>query len=206
MNIINGSTLSSNHKYFTQCSEIHSREIPNGFLPTLGLKFLSSLYEQFSKSKYSFLLLAIEDDRVVGFIVISLHTKSFFINYLKSKIIWDLYRIPIKIFGKVFFMKSLEVLKYPFSKKSSNEDFISNTEIFNFCVDSRFQSKGVGQLLFYHAIKELNKNKIKIIKIVTGKSQLGAQRFYEKSGAILSHKIRIHDGEYSVVYKYLINK
>ena len=205
MEIVNGSTLSSKHIFYTQCSEIHSKQIPNGFLPTLGLRFLSSLYEAFSKSKYSFLLLAIEDGRVVGFIAISLHTRDFFKQYFKTKIFWDLHRIPIKTFGKVFFMKSFEVLKYPFSKKTSSESFISNTEIFNFCVDGSVQGKGVGQLLFLNAIEQLKKKKIKTIKIVTGQSQIGAQRFYDKSGAMLSHKIMVHDDEESFVYKYQIN-
>ena len=54
MKIINGKSLKPNHKYFLECAKIHSKEIPKGFLPTLGLDFLSSLYEIFSKSKYSF--------------------------------------------------------------------------------------------------------------------------------------------------------
>ena len=59
MEIINGESLKPRHKYFLECAKIHSKEIPEGFLPTLGLDFLSSLYEVFSKSKYSFLLFTI---------------------------------------------------------------------------------------------------------------------------------------------------
>ena len=71
MNIINACSLSADHSYFKQCSEIHSKEIPNGFLPTLGIDFLSRLYDSFSKSKHSFLLLAIEQNKVLGFILLS---------------------------------------------------------------------------------------------------------------------------------------
>jgi ribosomal protein S18 acetylase RimI-like enzyme len=205
MKVINGLSLKPNHKYFLECAKIHSKEIPGGFLPTLGLDFLSSLYEVFSKSKYSFLLLAIEDGRVVGFIAISLHTKEFFRQYLKTKIFKNLHQIPIVTFGKIFFIKSLEVFKYLFSNKTSSETFISNSEVFNFCVDGCVQGKGVGQFLFLNAVDRLRMKRIKTLKIVTGQSQIDAQKFYYKSGAILSHKIIVHDDEESVVFKYQIN-
>ena len=96
------------------------------------------------------------------------------------------------------------MFKYPFLRESNNEIFISNSEIFNFCVDRRAQGKGVGQLLFLNAVDQLKRNKIKTLKIVTGQSQIGAQKFYYKSGAILSHKIMIHDDEQSMVFKYQI--
>ena len=205
MKVINGFSLKTKHKYFLECATIHSKEIPNGFLPTLGLNFLSSLYEVFSKSKHSFLLLAIEDDKVIGFIAISLHTKFFFKQYLKTKLFKSLYKIPIVIFGKVFFIKSLNVFKYFFSNKRDGEIFISNSEIFNFCISSLYQGRGTGQLLFLSAVEQLKVHNIKILKIVTGQSQKSAQNFYYKIGATPSHKIIIHNGKESVVFKYKIN-
>ena len=204
MDIVNACSLNTDHSYFKQCSEIHSKEIPDGFLPTLGLDFLSSLYHSFSRSKHSFLLLAIEKNKVQGFIAISLNTKNFFKYYLKTKIYWDVFQIPLKIFGRVFLTKCLDLLKYPFSKKDEEESFISNSEIFNFCVDSMEQGKGVGQALFSNAMEQLKNNQVSMVKIVTGQSQISAQNFYFKSGAVLSHKIRVHNNEESFVFKYQI--
>ena len=149
--------------------------------------------------------MAIEDGRVVGFIAISIHTKEFFKQFLKTKVFSNLHLIPFATFGKIFFIKSLEVLKYPFSNKITNKIFISNSEIFNFCVDGCQQGQGVGKLLFSKAIKQLEASQIKTLKIVTGQMQVNAQRFYYKSGATLSHRIMIHKGEESMVFKYKIN-
>ena len=205
MKIINGKSLKLNHRYFLECAKIHSKEIPEGFLPTLGLDFLTSLYEVFSKSKYSFLLLAIEDSRVVGFIAVSLHTKLFFKQYLWTQSYKIFYKIPVSIFGKVFIKKIVEVLKYPFESNIKEHDFVSDSEIFNFCVDSSVQGLGVGQLLFSKAVNQLESSKVKVLKIVTGQMQIGAQRFYYRSGATLSHTIMVHKGEESMVFKYKIN-
>ena len=205
MKIINGKSLKPSHKYFLECAKIHSKEISGGFLPTLGLDFLSSLYEIFSKSKYSFLLLAIEDSRVVGFIAVSLHTKLFFKQYFWTQSYKNFYKIPVSIFGKVFIKKIVEVLKYPFEGNTKEHDFVSNSEIFNFCVDGSVQGRGVGQLLFSKATDQLDGSKIKVLKIVTGQMQIGAQRFYYRSGATLSHTIMVHKGEESMVFKYKIN-
>ena len=205
MIIVNGKSLKPSHEYFLECAKIHSKEIPEGFLPTLGLSFLSSLYEFFSKSKYSLLLLAVEDSKVVGFIVISLHTKLFFKQYLWTQSYKNFYKIPFSIFGKMFIVKTIEVLKYPFKSKKTKADFVSNSEIFNFCVDSSVQGRGVGQLLFSRAVNELENSKVKVLKIVTGQKQISAQKFYYKSGAIFSHKVMVHKGEESMVFKYEIN-
>ena len=205
MRIINGDSLKPSDKYFLECAKIHSKEIPSGFLPTLGLSFLSSLYEFFSKSKYSFLLLAVEDSKVMGFIVISLHTKLFFKQYLWTQSYKNFHKIPLSIFGKMFIVKTIEVLKYPFKSKKTKADFVSNSEIFNFCVDSSVQGRGVGQLLFSRAVNELENSKVKVLKIVTGQKQISAQKFYYKSGATFSHKVMVHKGEESMVFKYEIN-
>ena len=205
MIIVNGKSLKPSHEYFLECAKIHSKEIPSGFLPTLGLSFLSSLYEFFSKSKYSLLLLAVEDSKVVGFIVISLHTKLFFKQYLWTQSYKNFYKIPFSIFGKMFIVKTIEVLKYPFKSKKTKADFVSNSEIFNFCVDSSVQGRGVGQLLFSKAVDELKSSKVKVLKIVTGQKQISAQKFYYKSGATFSHKVMVHKGEESMVFKYEIN-
>jgi len=202
MKIINGESLKPNHKYFIECARIHSKEIPYGFLPTLGVDFLSSLYEVFSKSKYSFLLLAIEDSRVVGFIAVSLHTKLFFKQYLWTQSYKNLHKIPISIFGQVFIKKIVEVLKYPFESKISDGGFISNSEIFNFCVADGMQGRGVGQLIFSNAVAQLKDMGVEKLKIVTGHSQMGAQKFYYKCGATLSHKIIVHQGEESLVFNF----
>ena len=203
--VINAKSLESKHRYFLECAKIHSREIPNGFLPTLGLNFLSSLYEFFSKSKYSFLLLAIENSKVVGFIAVSLHTKLFFRQYLWTQSYKNVYKIPISIFSQIFIRKIIEVLKYPFNDKARKYDFVSNSEIFNFCVNNSVQGLGVGQLLFSEAVSQLKDRQVKTLKIVTGQMQTGAQRFYHRSGAVLLHTITVHEGEDSMVFKYEVN-
>ena len=96
-------------------------------------------------------------------------------------------------------------MKYPFKSKKIKTNFVSNTEIFNFCVDSSVQGQGVGQLLFSKAVNELENNRVKVLKIVTGYNQISAQKFYYKSGATFSHKVMVHKGEESMVFKYKIN-
>ena len=205
MKTINASILEKNHKFFMECARIHINEIPGGFLPTLGARFLSKLYEVIAKSKHSFLILAEENSKVVGFIAISIHTKRFYINFFWLDSYKTLRYIPLSKIGTSIFKKMIETLKYPFSQeKSQKNDYISDSEIFNFCVDSSLQGRGVGQLLFNNAINKLKEFKVQKIKIVTGSLQNKAQKFYLKSGARFVYKTSIHKGEESIVYEYLI--
>jgi len=188
------------HPFYLQCAEIHQKEIPNGFLSKLGLNFLASLYYSFSRSQHSFLMLAVENNEVVGFIVISINTKKFFTWYLMSEFLMNFYKIPILRLGSLFFNNSYDILKYPFTKEKETESFVSNSEIFNFCVHRSFQDRGLGTILFNSAIERLKSFNVKRLKIVTGKEQEKAQKFYKKNGANFLHMITVHEEEKSMVF------
>ncbi len=202
--IVDSESLDNDHNYFNECAVIHTSVIPDGFLPTLGINFLASLYKAFSISKHSFLLLAIENGKVLGFIAVSLNTNMFFKWYIVRHMYKSIYRVPLKVLGRTFLVKVFELLSYPFSKKNINEEFISNSEVFNFCVDQGAQGLGVGQLLFSNAVAVLNNYKVEYLKIVTGSNQKGAQNFYYKVGAILFYNTEIHGNEDSLVFSYKI--
>jgi GNAT superfamily N-acetyltransferase len=204
--IIDGQSPEVKYLDYQECAYIHSNLIPNGFLPSLGINFLAGLYESFSISKHSFLMLAIENEKVLGFIAVSFNTNKFFKWYIATQIYKHVFKIPFKILGKTFFKKILDLLTYPYKNKSSSEGFISNSEIFNFCVTKEIQGKGVGKLLFSNAVSRLENQNIETLKIVTGGDQKTAHNFYNKVGAILSGETTIHDSENSLVFSYKMEK
>ena len=78
------------------------------------------------------------------------------------------------------FSKIIKINKF-FIKDNQN---LPNALILNFCVDSKFQSKGFGKKLFNEAIKSFKENKIDEFKIKTSTKQQKAVKLYKSHGAI----------------------
>jgi len=96
-----------------------------------------------------------------------------------------------------------ETLIYPQKKESIA---LPKNEILNFCISSDFQRKGIGKKLFKVLVSEFKNLNFNKIKIVTGLSQIKAQRFYESLGAIKVIDIEIHRNIKSLIYIYNINE
>lgn len=196
-------TANSPEEYFSQIAKIHQDEIVEGFLSTLGVKFLSKLYCNLCDSPYAFLYVAIINNRICGFICGSTDTSKVYKYFIMRNGIFILPLIIPKILSFKKIGRIFETLIYP--QKKENVALPKN-EILNFCISSNFQRKGIGKKLFKVLVNEFKNLNFNKIKIVTGLSQIKAQRFYESLGAIKVTDIEIHRNTKSLIYIYDINK
>ncbi len=184
---------------FSQLAELHREAITEGFLSSLGEKFLICLYEALATGKASFVIVAETDKRVVGFIAGSAGMGKVYRNFIKRagwRAIWALGR---KLLSFRRIRRMLETLLYPAWR--SKQD-LPGEEIINFCVAGDMQRRGVGRRLFEELAAEFVRRGVGKIKIVTGAQQRKAQKFYEKAGAQRAAEIEVHKGQTSLVYVY----
>jgi len=183
------------------CAKIHMREIPDGFLPTFGVGFLSHLYNHIAESDKSFLIVALRRDDVCGFICGTYGNGSLYKSFIMRKFFKVAIPIASRLFHPGVLIKILEILRYPAGE--SVED-LPGSEILNFCVSGAFQGQGVGQSLFRALCAEFRQKGIGCIRIVTGVNQASAQRFYASAGATKAADIKIHGNISSEIYVYTI--
>lgn len=184
---------------FATLGEIHRQVIDTGFLSTLGPKFLTTLYETLAVSDASFTFVAEGDGRVLGFIVGALDTGRVYKEFARRGGVAAAFALAPKLLSPSRLRRILETVLYP---KRKQEDDLPEPEILNFCVVPESQGAGVGSQLFAALCDELRRLGVPAIRIVTGETQVSAQRFYEKHGATLARKIEIHKGVGSKVYVY----
>lgn len=196
-------TPNSPEEYFNQIAKIHQDEIVEGFLSTLGVKFLSKLYCKLCDSPYAFLYVAKINNRICGFICGSTDTAKVYKNFI---IRYGIFILPI-IIPKILSFKKigrmLETLIYPQKKENVG---LPKNEILNFCISRDFQRKGIGKKLFTILVNEFKSLNFNRIKIVTGANQIKAQKFYESVGAIKFTDIEVHRDSKSFIYVYNINE
>lgn len=185
-----------------QIEKIHRREINQGFLSQLGVKFLSKLYEAMILSKNSFVVVAKENDEVIGFISGCSNVKNFYKDFLKRYTLWAIIILLPKFLNFATIKKIVETLKY--SKKEEKD--LPETELLVIAVKKEFHGQGVAIKMFDFFINELKKRGIKEFRVVVGENLSRAIGFYEKVGFKFHSNITIHQNNLSRIYIYTIKK
>ena len=127
---------------FRQIASIHKAEIKEGFLSTLGVSFLSLLYQSLSYSPNSFLILAEDERKIIGFICGGVDTNKVIKHFIIRHGIFALPKLIINLFSLNKIRRIFETILYP--AQNVNYD-LPKPEILNFCVSNEFQGKGVGK-------------------------------------------------------------
>ncbi|MEN7341928.1 MAG: GNAT family N-acetyltransferase [Pseudomonadota bacterium] len=182
------------------CAAVHAAEIPDGFLPSLGQRFLSLLYQHFARAENTFLVVALDDgDSVLGFLCGSLGTGGVYKSFVKAYGFRAVAALFPKLLMPSVLRRIFETLAYP----SRTDDLeLPDAEILNFCVRADSQGAGIGRALFEASMEAFRQRGVDAIRIVTGERQQSAQRFYEKVGASLHTTFSVHGQEKSLAYVY----
>lgn len=191
----------SGEDVFHQMAEIHREAIAEGFLSTLGERFLTGLYRHLSDMEGAFAFLAMDGTRVQGFVVGAMDTGRVYRSYAKKGGVSAFFALAPKMLSPRRIARVAETLLYPNRKQ---DDGLPEPEILNFCVRAECQGQGVGGRLFRALVAEFAERGVGEIRIVTGEGQRSAQDFYEAKGAVLVRSIEVHKGTPSRVYTYRI--
>lgn len=186
---------------YEQVALIHKAEIKDGFLSTFTVSFLSRLYRSLANSPYSFLIVAIENNRVIGFICGGINTGKAMRRFILHHGLIVFPQVMFKMLSFRNMRKIFETLCYPAQKVN---EMLPAPEILNFCVSGEAQGKGIGKKLFLALVDKFKALGIEEFKIVTSEEQKQAQKLYEKLSAVKVADIEIHNGTKSLVYIYKI--
>lgn len=179
---------------FREVAKLHQQSINKGFLCSLGLDFLSLLYEAIEKSPSGILVIEKVDGKVVGFASATLGTESIYKSLLSSWFRLSLCLVPqLLCFSKIY--KILEVLLL--CKKRKNDQV--KTELLSIAVLTSHRGLGVAQKLYSSICNEFTINDVNSFSIVVGNELVRAMNFYKKMGAVRMHEIEVHKGSKSTI-------
>lgn len=183
-----------------QIAKIHYYEINQGFLRQLGLRFLSLLYLAMIKSPLAFVVVAEENNEIIGFISGCTNVNGFYKDFFKKYTFKATLILLSNIFKISTIKKIFEILKYP--KKEKKE--IPDAELLTMAIKKEFQGQGIGQKLFEEFVLEMKNRRIRQFKVIVGESLAQAIQFYEKVGFKFHSQMTIHQNNLSRVYIYTI--
>lgn len=180
---------------YLDVAKLHMSCIKNGFLTSLGVKFLALMYRCINEANFSTLIVKYNDCKLIGFVTGSLGTVSLYKKMFNHPLDLVLALFPImfninkikKIFEIFNHMSGAKRKKYP------------KAELLTICVDSDYRRQGVAIDLYQQLSNYFKSESISKFVIIVGQS-LKANSFYRNQGAEVVDGIEIHKNINSNLY------
>lgn len=190
----------ANEKDCFQIAQIHFKEIKHGFLNQLGKRFLGYFYLAMIDSPNAFLIIAKENNSVIGFVSGCTNLKKFYKEFIRKYIFKSFFIFLKKMFNPNIFKKVLETIKY--SQKKEKD--LPRSELLSIAVIRNFQGQDVARKLLEKFVSEMNKKDINEFKVIVGENLIQANKFYQKNGFEFHSKDAVHKDTPSNIYIYKI--
>jgi len=175
---------------------LHVQGIHTGFISSLGINFITALYEAIAQSKAGFGFTAEQNNKVLGFVAFTTNLNKLY----KSVILKKGLRFAILLAGKMFSLKRIkkvfETLFYPARIKKMN---LSSAELLSIVIATEERGKGLATTLIQKGFAECTRRGIEQVKILVGADNKPANKLYLKCGFELVGQIDNH-GVLSNIY------
>lgn len=178
-------------------ARLHAEQISEGFLALLGPGFLGHLYRRITRTDGSFLLVAADDSRVVGFVAGSDDVGSLYRSFVRH----DGLRAGLGVAGPLIrnWRRVLETLRH------GADDGVGRgrgTELLAIAVDATAQGSGVGGSLVDAFIDEVDRSGGRSAYVVVASDNRGAIRLYERAGFVTASEFELHAGARSLLLQW----
>lgn len=173
-------------------ARLHAGEISEGFLSSLGPRFLTLLYRRIVVWPRSFLVVAEDDGVVVGHAAATEDVGGLYRQFLlRDGVIAGVLAAP-NLLGQ--WRAVLETARYP-----SSHDDLPAAELLAVAVDAGSRGRGVGRALVLAANEELGRRGVADARVVVAASNAPALGLYRSSGFRPATTIEIHSDTRSQV-------
>ncbi len=181
---------------------IHMESFRGFFLTFLGKGFLTQLYKGFIEDENSGLLIAVEDDRIVGFLAYTGDLSSFYKYLLKRHFISFAWYAGIAFIRKPKILFRL-IRAFSYSESAKRKD--KYVELSSIGILPELEGKGIGSKLINGLKSKVDIGKYQYIKLETdAEDNEVANYFYKKNRFVLDHEYMTHEGRKMNEYRYYL--
>lgn len=196
--------VSTNEKYIDEIVDIHMKTFTGFFLTFLGRGFLNNLYKGFMDHPQSGVIIALENDILLGFCAYSEDLSGFYKYLIRRKLPQFAWYAVGAFFRKPAVLFRL-LRAFTYSKGSIREE--TYIELSSIGVSPKEKNKGIGSELIQKLYEISDSNKFEYIKLETDKdNNESANYFYQKNGFVLSHSYQTPEGRRMNEYRYYLEK
>jgi ribosomal protein S18 acetylase RimI-like enzyme len=188
----------SKRDFYRQVAQLHIANINQGFLSTLGVGFVSLLYQVIDEGGDSVLLTVERDGRVVGFVAGGMGMGSIY-----RRMFYHTPRLALALLPSLFFprriWRMLEILRY--SRDNDQSSPWPRAELLSIALDPACRGQHLAETLYRRLTEFFESRGNTEFKIVVGAALAPAHKFYLRMGAEPVAQTEVHQGEHSTIYR-----
>ena len=188
----------SKREIYRQVAKLHIANINQGFLSTLGVGFVSLLYQAIDEGADSVLLTTERDGNVVGFVAGGMGMGPVYRRMFRHAPRLMLALLP-SLFLPRRIWRMFEILRY--SRDNDQSSSWPRAELLSIALDPACRGQHLAEALYQRLTEFFESRGIAEFKIVVGAALGPAHRFYQRMGAEPVAQIEVHQGERSTIYR-----
>jgi len=165
--------------YAGQVAALHIQCISTGFISSMGIDFVTSLYEAIVQSQSSFGVIAVRNEKVIGFAAFTTNLKK-----LYKSVVWIKGgKFALLLAGNMLSLRRIknifETLFYPARTKKMN---LPSAELLSIAVGPEERGKGLASQLIKKGFQYCRKTGVDKVKVLIGADNKPGNKLYLKSG------------------------
>jgi len=179
-----------------QVAALHIQCISTGFISSMGIDFVTSLYDAIVKSKSSLGVVAVRNEKVIGFVSFTTNLNKLYKSIIRRKGL----KFALLLAGNVLSLRRIkkifETLFYPSRIKKMN---LPAAELLSIAVAPEEQRKGLAGQLIEKGLRLYRKTGVDKVKVLIGADNKAGNKLYLKTGFELIGQI-VNHGVLSNIY------
>jgi predicted ATP-grasp superfamily ATP-dependent carboligase/ribosomal protein S18 acetylase RimI-like enzyme len=179
-----------------EVAKLHVSGIHTGFISSLGIDFVTFLYEAIAESESGFGFVVLKNREIVGFVAFTTNVNMLYKSVIRRNGLKLAFVLVRKMFSLSTIRKVSETLFYPSRVKKMN---LPLAELISIVVDSQARAKGLATKLTQIGFAECVNRRIGKIKVLVGADNSPANKLYLRCGFKLVTQIDNH-GVMSNIY------
>jgi ribosomal protein S18 acetylase RimI-like enzyme len=176
-------------------ARLHATSLPEGFLPSLGPRFLRHVYHALVGAEGAVVLVADDGGAVAGFAAGALDTAAFFRRFYRRRGLCAVLAALPRLVRPAVVRRALETARYGKGMPS-----LPHAELLSIAVAPDRRAKGLGRALGEGVVRELSRMGAPEVMVVVGAANVPANALYAGLGFARHVEIAAHAGVRSNVW------
>ncbi|MEQ8903301.1 MAG: GNAT family N-acetyltransferase [Roseovarius sp.] len=180
-----------------QVAELHASAISQGFLSSLGPRFLTVLYRAIDLCDTAVLIVEKDGPRITGFV-----TGGCGMGPVYRQMLRDWPRLGLSLAPALVQPRKIRGILEILRRRDTSGDahILPRHELFSIAVDPTFRGSGTAERLYQGLNDHFRAIHVPAYRIVVGESLIPAHRFYTRMGAKPVRAVRLHGTSTSTIY------
>ena len=179
-----------------QVAALHIQCISTGFISSMGIDFVTYLYEAIVQSKSSFGVVAVRNAKVLGFVAFTANLNKLYKSVILKKGLLFALLLAGKMCSFERIKRVFETLFYPSRIRKMN---LPPAELLSIAVARQEREKGLASQLIKKGFQHCQKKGLDKVKVLIGADNKAGNKLYLKFGFELVGQI-VNHGVVSNIY------